>query len=1063
MTFSQRRMFFALPVVLALSARHAPAAGPAAPGIEFNRDIRPILSEHCFACHGPDDNKRKAGLRLDAKDHAFKPAKSGTVVINPGQPDQSEIIRRLTTADDDDRMPPAKVGSRLKPAQIDLFRRWIADGARYQPHWSFIAPNRPALPVVESHKPESRNPIDPFIGARLDCENLSLAPEADGATLIRRVTLDLTGLPPTPAEVDAFLGDKSPRAYEKVVDRLLGSPRYGERMALDWLDAARFADTHGYHIDSGRDMSPWRDWVIGAFNRNLPFDRFTIEQIAGDLLPNAAQDQRIASGFNRNHMINFEGGAIPEEYHTAYLVDRVNTTATVWLGLTIACAQCHDHKYDPLTQRDYYRLYAFFNSVPENGLDGREGNAPPLMKVLSPEQAKGQARLKAILASAEKQLQRAETNLPAAQADWERLARDKMPDQFEPKNLIARFPLDGEAGWRSQDGGVSKAGIGGDKPEAEWVEGKVAKALKLKDGKFVEAGELAGFERTQAFSFGGWVKPDGDANGVVIAKLDERREHRGYDLLLADGKVFVHLIHKWTNNVLRVSTRESLPKNKWSHVFATYDGSGKAAGVKIFVNGKAAPLTVTHDTLTGSILTPATLHLGKRATGSAFSGALDEVRIYRRALAPAEVARLANWPAFEFVRIPPAQRTEEEAAAVTKLFRQGFSRELRQADDRLAKAREALKEFEGKLPTTMVMQELEKPRDTFMLTRGQYDQPGEKITPGVPEALSPLPAGAPANRLGLAQWLVAPENPLTARVLVNHYWLMFFGHGLVNTPENFGAQGEWPSHPGLLDWLAVEFRECGWDLKALQRLIVTSATYRQSSAVSRELAEHDPDNRLHARGPRFRLPAEFLRDQALAVSGLLDPRIGGASVSPYQPPGLWEELMARGDGDKWTAQKYVQSHGPDLYRRSMYTFWKRTSPPASLATLDAPDREVCLVKRPRTNTPLQALTLLNDPTFVEASRKLAERVMLASRKDEDRLALAFRLATARAPKPAETRVLLDLYHAQLADYRTNPSAAAQLLGVGESPAHSKLDAAELAAWTMVSSAILNLDEVLTKG
>jgi hypothetical protein len=838
----------ALVAWLTAQARPLPAAeigpGAAAP-VDFNRQIHPILSENCFQCHGPDDRQRKAKLRLDLKEQALG---HGTVIV-PGHPDRSDLIDRLTTDDPHRRMPPAKTGKRLTPQQVELVRRWIEEGANWTRHWAFVPPRRPPLPAVRDRS-WVRNPIDYFILARLEKEGQRPSSEADRVTLLRRVTLDLTGLPPTPAEVDAFLADPAPDAYEKLVDRLLASPRYGERMALDWLDAARFADTHGYHIDSARDMTAWRDWVIRAFNTNLPFDRFTVEQIAGDLLPGATTEQKIASGFNRNHMINFEGGAIPEEYHTAYLIDRVNTTGTVWLGLTVGCGQCHDHKYDPLTQKEYYQLFAFFHNVPENGLDGRNGNAPPVLRLSTPEQ---QRQLDA-LAARIKELEARLAPIDAAQAVWERTAA------VEPRS------------------------------------------------------------------------------------------------------------------------RDRLPQGL----------------VKV-------------------------------------------------------------------LSLPPEGRNDQQKAALQAYYRAHFSGDGDRLGKDLARLRKEHADLDKRVPTAMVMQEMPQPRDTFVLVRGQYDKHGEKVRAAVPAFLPPLPEGAPADRLGLARWMVDPANPLPARVTVNRFWQTYFGTGIVKTAEDFGSQGEWPTHPELLDWLATEFVRAGWDVKAMQRLIVTSATYRQSSRLTPALAARDPENRLLGRMTRLRLPAEFIRDQALTVSGLLNPEIGGASVYPYQPKGLWEELMAREDGNNFTAQVYVQGKGKDLYRRGMYTFWKRTSPPPSLTTLDAPGREVCTVRRPRTNTPLQALVLMNDPTYVEAARKLAERLMAEADSPEDRIALAFRLATARRPTPAETAVLRRVFEGQLAVYRRDPRAALTLLTVGESRRNEQLDPAELAAWTMVASAILNLDETVTRG
>lgn len=801
------------------------AEQPRTDAVSFDRDVRPILSNHCWKCHGPDAAERKSGLRLDQPDSLKTPGESGKLAIVPGKPEDSELLRRIHATDSDTQMPPGSEGKPLSAAQKEILQRWIVQGATFEQHWSFRAVQRSVLPTVKNND-WCKTPIDHFILARLQAEGLSPSPEADRETLIRRITLDLTGIPPTLAEIDAFLNDTSPRAYETVVDRLLNSPHFGERLALEWLDAARFADTNGYHIDNGRDMSLWRKWVIEAFNRNLPFDQFTVQQLAGDLLPEptdplAASQQKIASGFNRNHMINFEGGAIPQEYHTAYIVDRVNTTATVWLGLTVACSQCHDHKYDPLTQREFYQFYAFFNNVPENGLDGRKGNAEPLLKFPTNEQTQQIAELQARI------------------------------NQLDLKSK-----------------------------DAQGDEAKTAKA----------------------------------------------------DL------------------------------------------------------------------------------------------------------------------------------------------------------DRLKKE---LTQFEQRIPTSMVMREMDKPRDTFVLMRGQYDKLGDKVEAAVPAVLPPLPKSAQPNRLGLAQWLVDPSHPLTSRVIVNRYWQMLFGTGLVKTSEDFGSQGELPSHPELLDWLAADFVECQspsatsldqqlavqlneprWNIKRLLRQIVTSAVYRQRSKVQAHhmAGSRDPENRLLSRGPRHRLPAEFIRDVALSASGLMQHKIGGPSVSPYQPAGLWEELMARADGKNWTAQEYSQSHGADLYRRTMYTFWKRTCPPAQLATFDAPDRETCTVRRARTNTPLQALILMNDPTYVEASRKLAERMLLESGPTfDERLTFGFRLATSRRPSIQEIAILRRTFDQQLLRFQNDTQAATKLLSVGESPRHEQLAIHELAAWSVVASILLNLDETVTKG
>ncbi|HYT93695.1 MAG TPA: PSD1 and planctomycete cytochrome C domain-containing protein [Gemmataceae bacterium] len=1038
---------FGVAVLLPWQSSPAHSAGEksaAQTPIDFNRQIRPILSESCFTCHGPDEKERKAKLRLDTREGGLKELRDGGFAIVPGHANKSELLVRITTKAASERMPPPKTNKRLTPEQIDLLRRWIDEGAKWSEHWAFVAPKRSPLPRV-ANPTWPRNAIDHFILARLERAGLKPSPEADAIRLIRRVTLDLTGLPPTPAEVDAFLADKSTNAYEKVVDRLLASPHFGERMAVEWLDAARYADTHGYHIDSGRDMTRWRDWVIAAFNENLPFDRFTVEQLAGDLLPGATVRQKVASGFNRNHMINFEGGAIPAEYHNNYIVDRVNTTSTVWLGLTTACAQCHDHKYDPISQKEYYQLYAFFHNVPENGLDGSRGNAAPVLKAPTPAQAKRLRELDAAIQETERKLATPDPKLDEAQAAWERTA------------------LGGRTEWVFLD--LKKAESRGG-----------AKLTPQSDQSLLASGP----------------NPATDAYTVVLESSNERNftalrlealPHKSLkgqgpgrsvngNIVLTDVRLSYQPANKSkppTPIKLKAASADfsqqdfpirnaidADPKSGW----AIYPEVGKAhSAVFEFERpvelGCGLMLTVTLDFQS---------QYGQHQLGCFRLSATTSANPHNSDTLPANVRAALT--------VPRANRTAAQEADLRLYYRSQVAAGA-QLKGQLAKLRQERAEVEKQMPTTMVMQEMPTPRDTFMLLRGEYDKKGAKVTAATPASLPPLPAGAPLNRLGLAQWLVDPSHPLTARVAVNRYWQQFFGTGLVKTAEDFGAQGELPSHPELLDWVAVEFMQPTsgplgsggkkWDVKALVRLIVTSATYRQSSAVTPALLAKDADNRLLTRAPRLRLQAEFIRDQALAVSGLLNREIGGASVFPYQPAGLWQELASRSDSKNWSAQFFVQSHGKDLYRRTMYTFWKRTSPPPTLVTFDAPDRETCTVRRSRTNTPLQALVLLNDPTYVEASRKLAERMMKQAESTEERIIFAFRLATARRPTTKEVEILSRVFNRQLNVYRQDPKAALRLLGVGEAPRDERLPAAELAAWTVVASVILNLDETITKG
>jgi hypothetical protein len=998
--------------------------------IEFNRDIRPILAENCYSCHGPDAGQRKADLRLDTKDGLFTAIKDVGPVI-PEHADQSEVYRRITTDNADDRMPEPKSGRRLAPRQIALIKKWIEQGAPWQGHWAFTAPTRPRLPKDENAS-WARNPIDNFMLARLGAEGLKPSPEADKATLIRRVTLDLTGLPPTPKEVDDFLADQSPDAYEKLVDRLLADPHYGERMALDWLDAARFADTHGYHIDAGRDMTHWRDWVIKAFNQNKPFDQFTIEQLAGDLLPNATPDQKVASGFNRNNMINFEGGAIPEEYLTAYLIDRTNTTSTVFLGLTLNCCQCHDHKYDPFTQKDYYQLYAFFNGIPENGLDGQKGNAGPLLMLPTASQKKKLDEFASSISRIEHELTSPKPQADEAQAKWEQSLTD------------AR-----DTHWTIVQVTESKAASGAEfRPEP--------------DGSYVVSGPAAPTD-TYTIRF----KPDlAEVTAIRVEAIGD--EHGGPgrsangNFVLTGLAVSAGAADKLKTVPLQSATAD-FSQDKFN--VASLVRGMRRAGWAIYPEaGK------THSAIfefQRQILTEADPVISlKLEFNSQFSQheiarfRISVTSAHSRSSLPPEIAKV--------VSVPTEKRSDKEVSDLRSWYRGQYIPEFREAGRQLEKLRKDRDAFMARVPSTMVMQAMARPRETHILVRGQYDKFGDEVKPNTPAALPAMRSDKPHNRLGLAEWIVDPANPLMARVTVNRLWQSFLGAGLVKTPGDFGTQGDMPSHPELLDWLACQFRDgdagtAKWDVKAMVRLIVTSSTYRQSSRTTPELLAHDPEDRWLERGPRFRLNAEFIRDQALAVSGLLNDQIGGESVFPYQPPGLWEELMSRADGAKWTAQVYTPSHGQDLYRRSMYTFWKRTSPPPALSTFDAPDREVCTVKRSRTNTPLQALVLWNDPTYIEASRKMAERVMTESGPSVDqRIDFAFKLATAREPRPQELAVLRHVFEAQLDAYRNDAKAVHKLLSVGESPRNLELDPPRLAAWTIVCSMILNLDETVTR-
>ncbi len=1043
--------------------------------IEFNRDIRPILSDTCYKCHGPDKAKLKADLRLDLEANAKGRIKDHFAIV-PGQPEKSELIRRITTTDPDDRMPPVEAGRQLAPRQIELLRRWIEQGAPWEAHWSFIAPKRPAVPVVANWKNGEdgfgnwgSNPMDGFILKRLADEGLMPSREATPELLIRRMTLDLTGLPPTLEEMDAFLKawnvDSSFGARQVVLgilaDRLLASPSYGERMASRWLDAARYADTSGYQSDGERSMWRWRDWVIDAYNRNLTFDRFTIEQLAGDLLPDTTLAQRIATGFNRNHRGNAEGGIVPEEYAVEYVVDRVDTTATVWLGLTMGCTRCHDHKYDPLTQREFYQLFAYFNNIPEKGRAIKIGNSPPVIAAPTAAQEKELAKLDLQLAVAEAHLRKLEPEIITAQTALEKsLGTKPTLDWTVTQGLEARFELDG----RLEDVFGTNRPATFELGERWFAPGRGASVAVLDGQRFINCGDVGNFGFFDRFTLTAWIQPRGTHGGAIISRMAEQTENsafasdsEGYSVHLKQGRLQVHLTKRWLDDALRVETEAALPPDQWHHIAVVYDGSRLAAGVQVFFDGQPQKLRVLLDQLNQTFQTKQPLRIGSGGgPGNRFDGQVGDVRVYRRSLAAEEVGIVATSDSVtELAAIPVSKRTPFHAAKLRSSFLSDHaSVPVRDAQSNAASLREQRIKYAENLPTVMVMEEMAMPRDTFVLKRGEYDKPGERVEPGVPASLPPMPSGAGLNRLGFAQWLVSPANPLTARVVVNHHWQMLFGTGLVKTAEDFGSQGEPPSHPELLDWLATEFVRTGWDVKQLLKTMVMSAAYQQSSRVTPELIARDPDNRLLARGPRVRLPAEMIRDQALAVSGLLVGEIGGPSVRPYQPEGLWKEL---------TGTDYEPDHGPKLWRRSLYTFWKRTSPQPTMITFDAAGREMCSVRPSRTDTPLQALALMNDVTYVEAARCLAQRVMREGGPTaEERVKLAVRLVLARAPRPPELNILLNGFNDQLSRFRADPKAAVTFVSAGEAPRDQQLDPIELAAYTAVTGLILNLDEAITK-
>ncbi len=957
--------------------------------LNYDRDIRPILSENCFQCHVQDPKKRMAGLRLDSFE--------GATADRGGHSALSVISERITADQPARRMPPVSSNRNLSAEQIALLNRWIGEGGKYTKHWAFIPPVRPDIP--QTLDPAwIKQPIDAFVLQRLQLEGLKPNVAAGPEAWLRRVSLDLTGLPPSLAELDSFAKDVKARGevvYTSTVDRLLASPSYGERMTMDWLDVARYADTHGYNNDSERSMWRWRDWVINSFNRNMPYDRFLTEQLAGDLLPNPTLDQRIATGFERNHAINSEGGIIDEEYRVEYVTDRVRTLGMAWMGLTLECAHCHDHKFDPITQRDHYRFFAFFNNVAEMGEDGRVANAVPMIPAPTPEQQKKMQLLEAAIAKLPRNVQRSG---PAV-----------IPDGSQTLCAASKPCVNGE---------MTATAVPITKRQPLTFSASLRPAEQDKDVALLSALDYS--QNPAAVSYGG-----------------------GIELRLISGELEFRFSQRFPGYAARVRSQgANILPNQWRNVTMVYAGVDskdatrvQSSWVRMFADGREIPTLIVNDGFAipdaaGDKPKPTTFRIGwdNNPHSVRYAGELGEATFWNRALSPAEIAA-AN-------------------GAVV-------SPELQQL-------RAELFSLQRNAPSVMVMQEMPTPRETHIQLRGSYDMPGDKVEPGVPEELlGTWPAGAPKNRLGLAQWLTKPDNPLTSRVVVNRFWQQLFGQGLVKTSDNFGMQGEWPSHPELLDWLARDFVDSGWNVKALMKCMVLSATYRQSSAASPELVARDPENRLLARGPRFRLPAEAIRDQALAIAGLLKPHIGGPSVYPYQPADLYKGIVVAAN---YPGTKYIESQGDDLYRRSMYTFWKRTVPHPTMNVFDAPDREVCIVRRTTTNTPLQALTLLNDPIFVEAARNLAERTIHEGGTSSDsRLSYAFRLATGRTADGRELQILRKSLDQMLTAYKADEPGARAFISVGASAADPAIPVSELAAYTAVANIILNMDEVITKG
>ncbi len=1015
--------------------------------IDYNIHVKPILSDKCFVCHGPDKGSQKANLNLANPKDAFRVIKNtrNRYAIVPGNPSGSELFHRITASDQDKLMPPPASNLSLTDLEKAILIQWIEEGAKYKTHWALIKPEKRELPKVKNTS-WPRNPIDLFTLSKMEEHNLSPSKEADREILIRRVTLDLTGLPPTVEEIDTYLADQSPEAFEKVVDRLLASKHYGEKLGVDWLDLARFADTHGYTVDRYRPMWPYRDWVIKAFNENLPYDQFITWQLAGDLLPNATREQKLATAFNRNHSQNMEGGIVNEEFRVEYVADRTNTLGTAFLGMTVECARCHDHKYDPISQKDYYSLFAFFNNIDEAGQISWDDALPvPTMMLTS-------AKVDSIISFLAKQEENLIEDLSkiqkTEQPEFQQWKSKGMTPINPDKDMIAHFSFDELIDGKFKSTNSRDVGTVLDPVLKNGISGK---AFQSNGDDVLSLGKLGTFNRSAPFSISIWINiPANLHHGVVFhdGNGDILYNFRGYFFTIRDDKAELLMAHTWPYNSIVKISKQPLPKEKWIHIAMTYDGSGKAAGLKFFLNGAEAEMDVEHDNLYKDIVLKngeSGLKIAADMRGVGFKqGLVDEFKVYDRELTPTEIGLTAG------IYSPASLPNDDKLMEVYYL--NNVSLAYRQSLVALQKIRNDRVLAEDTVKEVMVMAEMKTPRPSFILKRGAYDAHGESVTPGIPASILPFSDDLPKNRLGLAQWLLDPNHPLTARVAVNRYWQTYFGKGLNKSTNNFGNQGGTPTHPELLDWLAVQFRESGWNIKALQRMIVLSATYRQASTSTQEKQMKDPENVYLSIGPSFRMSAEMIRDHALASAGLLSPKTGGPSVKPYQPEGLW----SLGGG------AYEQEHGENLYRRSLYTFWKRTNPPPSMNTFDAPSRSYCVVQRQKTSTPLQALVMMNDPQFIEAARLAAFYSLNKSDDNQERIKLLFRQFTSRLPLQKEAEVLSQLFQTQVEKFNTNPSKMKGWLTAGEFKTKEIKDKTTWAALTVVASTIMNSDAFLTR-
>lgn len=1060
-TFLFKQLVLSCSIVILHSLTLAAAELPDT--VDFNFHIKPILSDRCFFCHGPDAENRQADFRLDTPEGLFKALEGepDKHYLKPGNPDESDLFLRITEQDDDLVMPPKDSNVSLSTEEIALIKKWIEQGAEWKEHWSFLPIQIPELPKVKQTD-WPRNHLDHFVLKKLEQIDWNPSPEATREMWLRRVTFDLTGLPPTLDELDQFLADQSDNAYDKIVDRLLASSKYGERMAVDWLDLARYADTYGYQSDVYRAMWPWRDWVVKAFNQNLPFDQFITWQLAGDLLPNPTREQILATAFNRHHRQTNEGGSINEEYRVEYVADRTLTFGTAFLGLTLDCSRCHDHKYDPVTQKEFYQLSAYFNSIDESGLYSHftQSMPTPSMMLADETQTAKQSETQEQITAAEKRLPHLTESQRELFAQW----LNKPEKQAMIPGLVGDYPFEAIKEEEDEQRIENRAdpALGGKLSESpKLVEGQTGKGLQLSGENNFTTNVGGKFTRNQPFTISLWMKTDRKHDRAVIfhrSRAWTDAASRGYQLLFFNGKLDAGLIHFWPGNAIRIRTQQEFPINEWVHVTMSYDGSSKVNGLKIYANGQQLPVEIIRDELTKEITGGGSeeIAIGQRFRDRGFkNGLVDEFQIYNRELTSIEVAQVANGSSLNhLLQMPSDKLTQPERAQLFEYYLSTANETYQQELKSLQALREQRSEVTNKIAEVMVMRELPEQRPTYFLHRGGYDARGEQVGRGTPVSLPPFKQEWSQDRLGLAKWLTDPSHPLTARVTVNRFWQSLFGQGFVTTPEDFGNQGALPTHPDLLDYLAKTYIDSGWDTKALLKAIVLSATYRQSSVTTKEKHQQDPLNQQLSRGPRFRLPAEMIRDNALFVSGLLSEKQGGAPVKPYQPAGLWKEKSNR---------DYTRDEGEGSRRRSLYTYWKRTSPPPSMVTFDAAEREICTAKRQTTATPLQALILLNDPQYLEAAKAIAEQTLITENQNLDQqLTTLFRKMTSRYPDDNELNILKQLHEEQLKHFQQNPEDAKQLLTVGDLPPNDQLEPPTHAAMMVVAQLLLNYDEVSVK-